>query len=282
MEGASPNGTAQFEIRLNNPDTATALNRLLDRMDALENAMQQLSATIGQGPAMLAMMGDVVDEGIRNANASGINVEERAINVLHLLNKLTEPKMAHQLEALLNLAEQAPGLAAMVGDMVDNTVRSAAASGIDLEERAFTTLQLLNRLTEPKMVKQLEQLLELAEQAPGLLAMAGDVVDDAFRSANAAGIDIETMVKQGGVAAQRLSDLMRSTEFTTLMDSGMLDPKAVSLLGCAADALIRSQQQSQKLGPMGLLGALRDPDVQSALGFFMTFAKEFGKNIGCK
>lgn len=338
MEGASPNGTTQFEARINNPDMASALNRLLDRMDALETAMNQLNSTVGQAPAMVAMVGDMADDAYRSATASGIDVEERARNAVHLLTQLTEPKMMQQLEGLLATAEQAPGLVAMAGDMVDNAVRNAATHGIDLEERAgnvlhllsrftepqmiaqleqllimaeqapglvamtgdmidnavrsaadagvnleeraFAGLHLLNRLTEPKMAAQLEQLIGMAEQLPSLLAMGGDMLDDAYRSATVAGVDIEMMVKQGGVAAQRLSDLMRSEEFTTLMDSGMLDPKAVSLLGSAADALIRSKEkQPQKIGPMGLLGAMRDPDVQKALGFFMTFAKEFGKSI---
>jgi hypothetical protein len=190
-------------------------------MDTLETTVQRMNATVGQAPALVAMVGDVVDEGMRHANAAGIN----------------------------------------------------------LEARLLTALQLFNRLTEPHVAGQLTHLLDLADQAPGFLAMAGDMVDDAYRSANTAGIDMETLVKQSGVAAQRLSDLMCSPEFTTLMDSGMLDPNAVRLLGSAATALVKSQQASEPIGPLGLLGALRDPDVQKALGFFLTFAKEFGKHI---
>lgn len=280
MDSITTNGSPHLEARLNNPETALALNRLLDRMDALESAMQQLSVTIGQGPRMVAMLGDMVDDAYRTAAASGINLEERAHKGLHLLNRLTEPQMVERVEGLLTLAEQAPGLAAMAGDMIDNAYRSAAQQGIDLEARATTALQLLNHLTEPKLVQQLEGLLALAAQAPGFLAMTGDVVDEALRNANTAGVDIETMVKQSGVAVQRFSNLMCSPEFTTLMDSGMLDPKAVKLLGQAATALVESQQQHpQKIGPVGLLGALRDPDVQKALGFFMTFAKAFGQRI---
>lgn len=280
MKGNSFNGTAQFEARINNPDVASALTRLLDRMDALESAMQQLNSTVGQAPAMAAMVGDIADEAYHTAATQGIDLEERGKAALHLLAQLTEPRMMAQLQGLLMLAEQAPGLAAMAGDMMDNAYRSAAAQGIDLEERATTGLHLLKRLTDPNMALPLTQLLDLAEQAPALMAMAGDVIDDAYRSAHDAGVDLETMVKQGGVAAQRLSTLMRSPEFTALMDSGMLDPKAVSLLGSAANALVKSQEaHPQKIGPMGLVGALRDPDVQKTLGFFMAFAKEFGRGI---
>lgn len=280
MEGVSPNGSSTLEVRLNSPEMASALNRLLDRMDALEAAMQQLNATVGRGPNVVAMVGDMADDAYRTAAASGVNIEERMRSALHLLTRLTEPKLIEQLEGLLTLAEQAPGLAAMAGDMVDNAYRSAANHGIDLETRTATALHLLNRLTEPQMVQQVEGLLALADQLPGFVAMAGDMADDAYRSATNAGVDIEMMVKQGGIAAQRFSNLMCSPEFTALMDSGMLDPKAVRLLGNAASALVASQQQHpQKLGPVGLLGALRDPEVQKALGFFMTFAKAFGRSI---
>jgi uncharacterized protein YjgD (DUF1641 family) len=210
-------------MRINNPDMALALNRLLDRIDALEAAVERMNATVGQVPTLIGMVGDVADE----------------------------------------------------------AYRTAANAGINLEERARSGLDLLVQLTAPPMVHQLQQLLTLAEQLPGLLAMTGDVIDDAYRSATNAGIDLENMVKQGGIAAQRLSDLMRSAEFTALMNSGMLDPKAVRLLGSAATALVTSQEKHpQQIGPLGLLGALRDPDIQKALGFFMAFAKEFGKHIG--
>lgn len=189
-------------------------------------------------------------------------------------------RMEQALHGLTTVAAQAPGLLAMAGDMLDEGYRTAAASGVDLEARGKDALQLLERLTQPQTIALVDQLLDLASQAPGLLAMVGDTVDDAYRSAANAGIDVEIMVKQGGMAAQRLSDLMRSPEFGALMDSGMLDPRAVALLGKAAGALIASRQQPlQPLGPFALFTALRDPDVQKALGFFVSFAKAFGKTI---
>jgi hypothetical protein len=43
MEHASANGVMELQQRLNNPDTAAALNRLLDRIESLEQAVTTLT-----------------------------------------------------------------------------------------------------------------------------------------------------------------------------------------------------------------------------------------------
>ena len=338
MDQTSQNGAVDLNSRINNPETAAALNRLLDRIDALEQAVGSLTDAVQQAPGLMAMTGDMVDNVYRDAAKRGVDLEERALQGLHLLEKVTEPKVATQLQQLLDLADQAPGLAAMAGDTVDDLYRDAAASGVDLNQRATVGLQLLNKLTEPKMVEQLQQLLDLADQAPGLAAMAGDMVDDLYRDAAASGVDLnqratvglqllnkltepkmveqlqqlldladqapglvamavdtaDTMyeyVSEAGVDPDillqkgltnlvRFSALMASDEFDVLLDSGILDPQTLVTVGGIGKALATSQQEpARKVSPLGMLGAMRDPDVQKALGFMMNFAKQFGKNV---
>jgi uncharacterized protein YjgD (DUF1641 family) len=55
-------------------------------------------------------------------------------------------------------------------------------------------------------------------------------------------------------------------------------------VGSLGSALVESQKEAQKgeipkRGLFGLFGALRDPDVQHAVGFITTFAKKFGRNL---
>lgn len=132
------NGALTVLERVNQPDTAAALNRLLDRIDALEQAVTTLADTIQQAPAVMAMAGDMVDEAWRMAAAQGIDLEARARTGLRLLNKLTEPQVVSQFEQMLALAHQAPGLVAMLGDMADEAYRDAAAAGLDIEAVAAT------------------------------------------------------------------------------------------------------------------------------------------------
>jgi uncharacterized protein YjgD (DUF1641 family) len=52
------------------------------------------------------------------------------------------------------------------------------------------------------------------------------------------------------------------------------------VIGSAGQALATSQQVPPKpIGLLGALGALRNPEVQKALGFAVTFAKQFGRAL---
>ncbi|MEZ4513400.1 MAG: DUF1641 domain-containing protein [Chloroflexota bacterium] len=242
--------------------------------------LDQLLALADQAPGMVAMMGDMVDETVRRAASSGIDIEARLRAGLTMAEKLTAPEMMAKLDQLLALADQAPGMVAMMGDMMDETVRRAASSGIDIEARLRAGLTMAEKLTAPEMMAKLDQLLALADQAPGMMAMMGDIVDESYRRASEAGINIEAMVRQGARAGAKFSALMESEEFDALMESGILDPQAVASVGTVGRALIASQQHPpQSVGLFGLLSAMRDPNMQRALGFLATFGAEFGKQI---
>jgi len=77
-----------------------------------------------------------------------------------------------------------------------------------------------------------------------------------------------------------MADLIESDEIKNLLDSGIIAPEAVGVVGSAADALVASRNQSTpQVGVIGMAKALRDPDLQRALGFLVLFGKEFGKNL---
>lgn len=301
MSAASTNGAApSLQERLQEPETTAALHRLLDRLDALERSVDMLAQVADQAPAALAMMTDTVDDTYRRAAASGIDLEDRLQNALELAEKLTADRNVQalerlldrldQLERLVDLADQVPAALAMVTDTVDEAYRHAAESGVDPEARLRNAAALAEKLTAPQTVEvlsdlmdrmdQLERFVDLAEQAPGVFAMLVDTLDEAYRNASEAGVDLELMVRQGASAATRLSEAMRSDEFEALMRSGVLDPRALDVVGSAGDALAATQTQpSPQVGMLGLFRALRDPDVQRALGFLTQFAKYFGQSV---
>ena len=277
------NGVATLQARLNEPQTAAALNRLLDRIETLEQTVGRLADVLEQAPGMVAMVGDMADETVRQAAARGVNVEERLKTALALAERLTAEETAVKLNQLLDLADQLPGTLAMMGDMMDETVRRAASNGVDIEARLRAGLTMAEKLTAPEMVAKLDQLLAMADQAPGMIAMMGDIVDESIRRAGESGINIEAMVRQGARAGAKFSALMESEEFDALMESGILDPEAVASVGKVGRALIASQQQPlEPVGLFGLLSAMRDPNMQRALGFLATFGAEFGKQINNK
>jgi uncharacterized protein YjgD (DUF1641 family) len=121
----------QIQNHLAEERTLIAIDKLLTRLDTIEQAVDNLATMMQQGPGMVAMLADTADEMYRTADAQGVNVEERLQNALLLAEKLTAPAMVEKLDGLLSLSDQLPGLVAMTMDTVDEGMRNAIANGID-------------------------------------------------------------------------------------------------------------------------------------------------------
>ena len=300
----SRNGTTDLQKRLQEPETAQALHRLLDRLDTVERAVDVLDRLETTLPGAFAATADVVDDELTRAAERGVVFDERAGEALKLAKRLTEPETVDvlgdvidrldQLEQLAETAEQLPGAASMAADTLDDALTRAAERGVVFDERAREGLTLLEKLTEPKTAAalgelldrsdQLEALASLAESAPDAIATVVDILDTEYMRAARRGYDPEQTLRQALGALGRLGELFRSDEFEALLNSGVLDPEALQIVGSLGSALVDSQKEAQrgetpKHGVFGLFSALRDPDVQHALGFLTSVAKKFGRNL---
>lgn len=231
----SENGVASLEERLNEPDTAEALHRILDRLDAIEEAVDSISMAARQGPAAAAMVTDMADDAYRTAEEAGVDLDERLQLALQLVERLTAPR----------------------------------------------TVDVLSRLTE--RMDEVDQLLDLADQAPGFIAMLTDMVDDAYRMAEETGHDPERVLRNSLQGLVQASEFVEAGGFDALKESGVLDPESVAMVGKAADALVDCQKECDgappEVGFFGALRALRDPDTRRALGFLTMFGKHFGRKL---
>jgi uncharacterized protein YjgD (DUF1641 family) len=74
--------------------------------------------------------------------------------------------------------------------------------------------------------------------------------------------------------------LLTSTQLTQLLGPPLLLPGTIDALGTAARAMAAAAQAPEtKLGLFGTLKALREPEVQRAVGFAVDFARRFGTNV---
>jgi hypothetical protein len=153
----------------------------------------------------------------------------------------------------------------MVADTADRLFADAAAHGVSIDERLRQGLIVLEKLTQPEVARSVTALIELAPQAPGMLAMAMDSADDLVAAAARNGIDIEQFGRSSANAVK------------TLLECGMLSPETLAILGHIAIAL--QSAQPQRVGPMGILRSLSDPEVQLAIGFLLSVAKHLGKRL---
>lgn len=187
------------------------------------------------------------------------------------------------------------GLLATGMDVVDEQCAAVNASGTPVDQRLSSLLQLVLKLTEPKNIKalqllidrlpQLEQASRLLEEVPNLIAIAVDVFDDFASQMKSEGVDLEKSLTQGLQAALWLGCRISQTELDRLgylLRSNVLDPHALEVVGNAATSLANCQKEScemktaERVGIVGLLKALGDPNVQKTLGFAVRFAKCFG------
>ena len=254
---------------------ADSINRLLHKMDSLESKVNMLQRTMQEAPGMAAMATDMVDEALRNARASGIDVNARIKNTATLAHRITDESTMAGLEKILTLSQDAPGLVSMVADILDNQIKNAAASGIDIEARLQAVKQLLIQLTDPATMSALQQGLTALSDAPGLISMATDMVDEQIGSANTKGVDLGSRIKSILTLAHRLSD-----PDTTAALEHILEPRAVEAVGAMGSAIAESKNQPHKpVGPLGLMKALRDPDVQRATSYLVEIARRMGQEL---
>jgi hypothetical protein len=304
MPTTTTNGTSALRKRLQDPDTQDALLRLLDRLDTIDRMVDTLERLEAQVPVALTTATDVVDDELTKAASRGVVLDERAREALALAEKLTEPETARalshlmdrldQIEELAALADRLPAVVATTADTLDDALTRAADRGVVLDERAREGLRLLEQLTEPQTAQalsavlgradQLDDLMQLVDRAPDAIAAVVDMLDAEVAKAYAQGHSPEETLRQTVGALGRLGELFRTDEFQALLDSGVLDPEALNVVGSLGAALVDTQKEAKRgqtpqRGLFGLVGALRDPDVQHALGFLTRFAKKFGQNL---
>lgn len=159
MELNPQHGAEALQKRFDEPVVLAAMNRLLDRIDALEATVATLSDLVRQAPAMTAMVTDMADDAIRKAADGGVDLDERLRNALHLAELLSRPDVVRMLEEMLGLAGQVPGMVAMVTDIADERIQHASIEGVDLPERIGSLLTLGKRLSDPAATAALEDVL---------------------------------------------------------------------------------------------------------------------------
>jgi hypothetical protein len=121
-------------------------------------------------------------------------------------------------------------------------------------------------------------LAGLAATAPGAVALATDSFDALAARLADAGVDLDERMRSV-VRAVEVSTAPRAVNgLASLVESRLLEPSALAVLSQLAAALAEPGP-SRPVGAWGALRALRDPDVQRAVGFLLAIARQFGKHL---
>ncbi len=190
------------------------------------------------------------------------------------------------------------GAFATGADFVDEKVSHAAQQGIDLEPRLSSLMGMLVKLTEPETMSalntllerlpQLAQLAKLADEMPNIIATVGDVLDDYQQRCSNEGIDVEKSLVNGLQAALWLGTQVEKEDLSRigeLLKSDILSHHAITVLSNAANSLASAQQDAcgsqtkERVGMLGLIGLMRNPEIQKSVAFAAKFGECFGKNM---
>jgi hypothetical protein len=179
---------------------------------------------------------------------------------------------------LLDQTAQLPHALATVTDSIDHLMREAQLRGFAAEERLPRLLELAEQLTRPERLTALIAAVQAAEQAPAFIATAVDMLDGAMQRWTARGHDPLDMLKNISDTVELLSRTLESPEFKTLMSSGVLDPASIQVVARAARALVDASAHVEPSGGVfSTFFALRDRNIQRAVGFGLSFGRRFGQ-----
>lgn len=270
--------------------TNELLEQILGRLDRLEARIDAVAGPVAEAAPMVATTVDVADETLRELAARGIDVEARARAAFGLVEKVTAPEATAAAEQALDLALELPNTVATVVDIVDGAMRDLQARGVNVHERLTAAIDMLVTVTEPKTLAALgnlsrafptiEPYLEHIEELPNMVATVFDIGDEVMAAALAQGLDPEKLLKNGLFLTNRLVELLDRPEFLALLDSGVLSPRTLSVMSRVADALSESAEEpTGHIGPFGLIGTLRDRDVQTSLDFGIRVARKLGASL---
>jgi len=213
------------------------------------------------------------------APAPGVDARLRAI----------EEKLG-RIELALGRLDAAEGgarsLLAMGTDLVD---RTAAEDPAAVEGRLRAGLRLLDRLSRPETVAQVNAALDVAERLPAGIAVATDSFDHIARSLGERGLDLEERL----LTLLRLVERLTSPEILSVLEeglshhealsrilrSGAFAPPALDIINKLAGALAGAAHDPPRVGLWGAMKAAGTAPVQQALGFAISLAARFGQAI---
>lgn len=182
-----------------------SMARIEERLERIEAMLERFEDLAVQAPGLAAMTGDIVDEW---ASRDG-HADERLRAALSLIDRVTQPEVLGALETIVGQLEAAPGLVAMVGDMIDELARQADAQGADLHAATANLVEAMHALIKLAGQPEAHEMLESGAFSPGALR----TINLAARAMTEAGEANERVGFFGAMSRMRDPEVQRAVGF---------------------------------------------------------------------
>jgi uncharacterized protein YjgD (DUF1641 family) len=155
---------------------------------------------------------------------------------------------------------------------------------------------LVEKLSDPQSIEQLIRLLDKLEQVTFLFDMLENFLRRGPEMADSVN-ELVALLRQSlskpeyansfqnaFTALRRMQEFLDSPQVQELFKSDVLDVRSVQLVGKLSRSLIRASSETaqtgtKRVGLIGLMRALGDPEIQPALNFVLNFARNLSKEI---
>jgi len=133
-----------------------------------------------------------------------------------------------------------------------------------------------------ELIKRLEPLIRKIEENQDHLLEAIEKIVWLEKSGNLdALLGFSALIKivQDSISDAVVERNMELLSNVALISTKFTSDRALTLLNALGDAICRCEKEPEPVGFVGLMKALREPEVQKALGMLLNIARELGKNI---
>lgn len=152
------------------------------------------------------------------------------------------------------------------------------APGDPRADRVLETLERLERRVA-QLGDAVHRLEAATAQVPAMVATVTDIVDGVVARLAARGIDVDDRMRALLRAADHLTSPRALDALASVLSSEILAHPTTEVIGRMGRAIVVAEHEAQPVGVWGLLGALRDPEIQRAAGFLIAMARRFGEEL---
>lgn len=245
------------------PVTVDKLDLILNKLNSIEHRLDKLESLTQPLPGIVATASDTLDIYFQHLDPDS---ERLVPEVKHILQSLMQPEILAGFNQMLTLIptvaphlatlESLPGILATASDSLEEGVAYLESRGVDVPGILPELMPLIAALLSPKTLHallhfvtslpELTPMLLLTKDLPGMLATVTDVVDDISARLLTSEDRIEAVMSQAVQA------------FVTVQ---------------------KGQKEAPALGPIGVLKAMGDADIQRLIGFLVYVSKHVSQDI---
>lgn len=272
-------GAEQLLDRLSEPRTLAALNHLLDHAELLAFSAASLDGLVRRSDVIVENVAAAVGE-MRSTVPSMPAVDGAAVG---------------------RLVQQLPQLLALTNQISELTDQPAFRTTLALLSDPKTLTSLNSLLQHAELIAYLVGAIDaLLKRSDTMVESLGAILHELGAATPGAGNSLLTLVQtlherrdylprlivavpQFTEIIEKIAPFVASEEFNALLDSGIFHPDTVNLLARAGDIFVEAYNDDRtaerRLGPIGAIRALNDPDVQRVIAWLVNFSRRFGKSL---